>query len=84
MSMVKVNGSDGFSAMFSVLTKPQLLRDAARPFLLMMSEPIAQRPRPGGRNFMVNIRSYISWALAWACSGFQPSLRDSMWFFWSE
>jgi len=51
-----------FGSAVLVLTKAQLFRDAYRNFYSVNFVPIAQSPRPGGRNFKLNILSYIYYA----------------------
>ena len=60
---------------FKVLvdTNAQLLSAAYKPFFSVIGVPIAQRPRPGGKNFIVKILSYISCADFCACQGFHPN-----------
>ena len=43
-------------------TKAQLFKAANNFFSSVMGVPIAHSPRPGGKNFIWKIRSYISWA----------------------
>ena len=61
MSMRKVKGAAKFCRMFSVLRKAQFI-SAALPVRSMESVPMAHRPRPGGRNLKVKMRSYMSCA----------------------
>lgn len=50
----------------SVLTKAQLFKAAYSRLSVVSLDPIAQIPRPGGKNFITNIRRYISCADLWA------------------
>ena len=59
----KQNGLLPSSFRFWVETKAQLFRAAYRWRSSVMGVPIAHRPRPGGKNFIVKMRSNIS------CSG---------------
>ena len=57
-------GAEQFDGRWSPqLCNPQLFNPAYNPLSSVISEPIAHKPLPGGRNFISNILSYISWAL---------------------
>ena len=59
-SMRKQNGFENSFVMLSVETKAQLFKAAKSFFSSVIGVPIAQSPLPGGKNFMLKMRSYIS------------------------
>ena len=60
IKQLKQNALEKSDEILSVETKAQLLSAANNFFYSVMAVPIAQSPRPGGKNFMLKIRSYIS------------------------